>query len=241
MSTSDSAKNPKPLAERLVQEALEIVRENGGADSVSLREVQRRAGVSSAAAYRHFRDRNALLLAVGQECAGLLADHLAAALDAAPTPVDASSARARLLAQCEGYIDFATKNPGLYRAIFFSGEQIDELRAPTERARGNAGEGGYNLLVATLQDLATATDGTLIDPWDPLAVWACCHGLAMLRLDAALRSLPDEVFSQARDRVLQTIAAAVPLETLTHTQPVTATATRLRTAKSEQSSLTPEA
>ena len=240
MSTDDSAKIPKPLAERLVQEALAIVRENGGPDSVSLREVQRRAGVSPTAAYRHFRDRNALLLAVAQESAGLLADHLAAALDAAPTPVDASDAskaRARLLAQCEGYIDFATQNPGIYRAIFFSDEQIDELLTPTERARGNVGEGGYNLLVATLQDLATATGGTSVDPWDPLAVWACCHGLAMLRLDAALRSLPDEVFSQARDRVLQTIAAAVPLETLTHTQP----ATLLRTAKSEQNSLTPEA
>ncbi len=222
MSTGDSAKISKPLAERLVQEALAIVRENGGPDSLSLREVQRRAGVSSAAAYRHFRDRNALLLAVAQASAGLLADHLAAALDAAPTPDDASAARARLLALCEGYVDFATQNPGLYRAIFFSGEQIDELLTPTERARGNAGEGGYNLLVATLQDLATATDGTLIDPWDPLAVWACCHGLAMLRLDAALRSLPNEDFSRARDRVLQTIAAAVPLETLTHTQPVTA-------------------
>ena len=230
MSTGESAKIPKPLAERLVQEALAIVRENGGPDSLSLREVQRRAGVSSAAAYRHFRDRNALLLAVAQESAGLLADHLAAALDAAPAPLDASdasAARARLFALCEGYVDFATQNPGLYRAIFFSGEQIDELLTPTDRARGNAGEGGYNLLVATLQDLATATDGTLIDPWDPLAVWACCHGLAMLRLDAALRSLPDEDFSRARDRVLQTIAAAVPLETLTHTQPVTATATRV--------------
>jgi hypothetical protein len=34
----------------------------------------------------------------------------------------------------------------------------------------------------------------------------------MLRLDAALRVLPEEVFAQARDRVLATITAAVPLE-----------------------------
>ena len=222
MSTPGRTDARKPLAERLVQEAIAIVRENGGPDSVSLREVQRRAGVSPAAAYRHFRDREALLLAVAQEAAGLLADHLAAALDAAPAPVDGSAARARLLAQCEAYIDFATRNPGLYRAIFFSGEQIDELLTPSERARGSAGEGGYNLLVATLQDLATATGGTSVDPWDPLAVWSCCHGLALLRLDAALRSLSDEDFSRARDRVLQTIASAVPLETLTHAQPAKA-------------------
>lgn len=218
MST-DNREASRPLGERLVQEAIAIVREEGGPDSVSLREVQRRAGVSPAAAYRHFRDRKALLLAVAQQSAGLLADHLAAALEAAPAPVDGSAARARLLAACEAYVDFATGNPGLYRAVFFSGEQIEELLTPSERARGSAGDGGYNLLVATLQDLADATGGASVDPWDPLVVWSCCHGLAMLRLDAALGSLSDEDFSRARDRVLRTIAGAVPLDTLTHTQP----------------------
>lgn len=198
-----------------MREALAIVRDSGP-DSLSLREVQRRVGVSPAAAYRHFRDREALLLAVAQEAAGLLADHIAAALDAAPAPVGPVAARARLLAACQGYVDFATRNPGVYRAVFFSGEQIDELLTPSDRARGEAGDGGYNLLVATLQDLATATGSSAVDPWDPLVIWSCCHGLAMLRLDAALRSLPDTVFAQARDRVLQTIAGAVPLETLTH-------------------------
>lgn len=208
----------KPLADRLVREALAIVCD-GGPDSLSLREVQRRAGVSPAAAYRHFRDREALLLAVAQEAAGLLADHLAAALDAAPAAVDAESGRARLLIACEAYVEFATRNPGAYRAVFFSGEQVEELLTPSERARGMTGDGGYTLLVATLQDLAAATGAASVDPWDPVVIWACCHGLAMLRLDAALRSLSDQDFAKARDRVLRTIAGAVPLETLTHTQP----------------------
>ena len=215
MSTSESAGLRKPLAERLVHEAVALVRIDGP-DSLSLREVQRRAGVSPAAAYRHFRDRDALLLAVAQESAGLLADHIAAALSAARTTSDSplATARSRLLAACEGYLDFATGNPGLYRAIFYSGEQFDELSTPSERARGSAGDGGYNLLVATLQDVVTATGATSVHPWDPLAVWACCHGLAMLRLDAALRFLPDQTFTQARDRVLATITTAVPLEEL---------------------------
>jgi AcrR family transcriptional regulator len=210
--TQDSPTVRKPLAERLVQEAIGIVVADGP-DSLSLREVQRRAGVSSAAAYRHFRDREALLLAVAQEAAGVLADHVAAALAAAPA-ADGSvpAARSRLLAACEGYLDFATANPGLYRAVFYSDEQLDELTMPPERARGSVGEGGYNLLIAALQDVVTATGGTALDPWDPLFVWSACHGLAMLRLDAALRSLPDALFAQARDRVLQTIVAAVPLE-----------------------------
>ena len=186
-----------------------------GPDSLSLREVQRRAGVSSAAAYRHFRDRDALLLAVAQEAAGLLADHIAAAMDAVPAVTsDESGARSRLQAACEGYLDFATGNPGLYRAVFYSNEQINELTAPSERARGRVGEGGYNLLIAALLDVVTATGGTSLDPWDPLVVWSACHGLAMLRLDAALRSLPDEQYARARDRLIRTIIAAVPLEAL---------------------------
>ena len=204
----------KPLAERLVQEAIAIVVADGP-DSLSLREVQRRAGVSSAAAYRHFRDRDALLLAVAQEAAGVLADHVAAAMAAVPaSSSDVTGARARLLAACAGYLDFATENPGLYRAVFYSDEQLDELTVPPERARGNVGEGGYNLLVGALQDVVTATGGTSLNPWDPIVVWSAVHGLAMLRLDAALRSLPGEVFAQARERVFRTIVAAVPLEAL---------------------------
>lgn len=228
MSTSYLRGERKPLADRLVREALEIVRV-GGPDSLSLREVQRRAGVSPAAAYRHFRDREALLLAVAQEAAGLLADHLAAALETAPVPVDAPSGRARLLVACEAYVDFATRNPGAYRAVFFSGEQVEELLTPSKRAQGQTGDGGYNLLVATLQELAAATGSSSLDPWDPLVIWACCHGLAMLRLDAALRSLSEQDFANARDRVLRTIAGAVPLETLTHTQPGRSTTALPRT------------
>lgn len=197
-----------------MQEALAITAEHGP-DSLSLREVQRRAGVSPAAAYRHFRDRNALLLAVAQECAGLLADSIARAMDsrltAAPT---GSAARARLLAACEGYLDFATANPGLYRTIFVSDEQIDELTAPTERARGSVGDGGYNLLISALQGVLAETGRTELNPWDPLVVWSACHGLALLRNDAALRFLPADHFAEARQRVLATITAAVPLEAL---------------------------
>ena len=214
MSTAGCGDVRKPLAERLVAEAVALVGEHGPG-SLSLREVQRRAGVSPAAAYRHFRDREALLLAVAQQCAGLLADHIAAVLDAAaPSEGEASVARSRLLAACEAYLDFATGNPGLYRAIFVSGEQVGELTAPSERARGSAGEGGYDLLVSGLQDVVNATGGGSVHPWDPLVVWSSCHGLAMLRLDAALRSLSDQVWTQARDRVLLTVTSAVPLEAL---------------------------
>ena len=169
--------------------------------------------MSPAAAYRHFRDRGALLLAVAHQSAGLLADSIDAAISAvARTSDPAADARARLRAGCDGYLDFATGDPGLYRAVFFSDEQVDELTNPTERARGAAGDGGYNLLVAALEDVVAHDVEGVLNPWDPVAVWSTCHGLALLRLDAALRSLSAEQFAEARDRVLSTIVAAIPLE-----------------------------
>lgn len=214
MSTQNVGSD-RPLSERLVAEAVALVGEHGP-QSLSLREVQRRAGVSPAAAYRHFRGREALMLAVAQQCAGLLADHIADALGSTPAAEgDVSAARSRLLAGCEAYVDFATQNPGLYRAIFAGDEGMEDLVAPSERARGGVGEGGYNLLVSALEDLVAATGGAPVHPWDPVSVWSCCHGLAMLRLDAALRFLPDADFARARDHVLRTITSAVPLDTTT--------------------------
>ncbi len=74
-----------------------------------LREVQRCAGVSSAAAYRHFRGRDALLPAVAQECAGMLADHIATALEGvAPFTGEPAAVRRGLLAAGVTYPDCAT-------------------------------------------------------------------------------------------------------------------------------------
>lgn len=217
MSTGSSKISRRPLADRLVSEALAIVVASGP-QALSLREVQRRAGVSPAAAYRHFKDRDALMLALAQEAAGRLADHLAPALLAAPDdPTDLASARQRLLAGCRAYLQFAEQNPGLYQAIFISGEQIDALTSPSERAQGDTGDGGYNLLVEAVTAIATASGRPETNPWDPLVVWSACHGLAMLRLHAALAALPAPAFAEACDRVFATIIAALPVEALSPT------------------------
>ncbi|RDH10789.1 TetR/AcrR family transcriptional regulator, partial [Tsukamurella pulmonis] len=63
----------------LVSAAVEILDEEGGATDLSLRAVARRAGVSTAAPYRHFPDRGALISAVAAVGYRELAAALAAA------------------------------------------------------------------------------------------------------------------------------------------------------------------
>ena len=62
------------LREGFVREALGLL-DREGLDALSLRKVAAAAGVSHAAAYRHFDDKSALLAAVAEEGFGLLYEY----------------------------------------------------------------------------------------------------------------------------------------------------------------------
>ena len=59
--------------ERLIQAGIQELEQNGPA-SFSLRRVAQACGVSCAAPYRHFKDKQALLLAIAEEYNALWAD-----------------------------------------------------------------------------------------------------------------------------------------------------------------------
>ena len=65
MSTSKATYHHGDLRAALVRAAMELLEEGGEAD-LSLRAVARRAGVSAAAPYRHYADREALVSAVDE-------------------------------------------------------------------------------------------------------------------------------------------------------------------------------
>src|SRR5580698_5992700 len=79
---------PKPyhhgdLRRVLIDAALDLV-EQGGAESVSVREAARRAGVSPGAPFRHFPSRTALMTAVAEEAQRRFRAEIDAALAQAP-------------------------------------------------------------------------------------------------------------------------------------------------------------
>src|SRR5271165_6426097 len=77
------------LREAMVEAALNLIRERGPG-GFSFAEVARLVGVSGAAPYRHFRDRNALLAEVARQGFLKFAGELAAAWhDGKPTPTRA--------------------------------------------------------------------------------------------------------------------------------------------------------
>src|SRR5689334_19315662 len=120
------------LANALVAAALGVV-ERHGPEAVSMRELAASLGVSRAAPYRHFKDRDALLAAVAVLGFEQLIEGYETALQA---PGDGF---ARLRQATRVYFHFARERPGLHRLMFESdllsrSAPAPELLRPAGRA-----------------------------------------------------------------------------------------------------------
>lgn len=166
------------LRQALVDAALAIVAERQDARSVSLREVARRVGVSQAAPYRHFADKEALLAAVAEEgFQRLLADLQANAAAAIADPLQ------RLRASGVAYVTFAIAHPAHYRVMFGS-FQADNLAYPTLTAVGR------EAFAVMVKAIVAGQSVGLVKAGDPRQLarvtWSLVHGLAMLLIEHQL-------------------------------------------------------
>nr|WP_245354246.1 TetR/AcrR family transcriptional regulator [Brachybacterium sacelli] len=109
----------------LVAEALEVAR--CGPTALSLREVTRRVGVSPAAAYRHFRDRSALMGALASEIQDRMVARMRARDESLTEQDPQNAALLRLRGVGLGYIDFALEEPGWFELAFFGPADEDGL------------------------------------------------------------------------------------------------------------------
>src|SRR4030088_1754557 len=170
--------------------ALELL-EEGGATALSLRAVARRAGVSPAAPYRHYADREALVSAVAAVGYRELAERLAAAHPSPSTPE-------QLAGVAIAYVQFALERPALFRIMF--GEPCD--RNDEERAAATAAVSLYvreivarSFPQADAEALATA-------------MWALVHGLAFLHLDGKLAASTTSVVARRMAAAIDALLAA---------------------------------
>lgn len=152
-----------------------------GVTALSLREVARRAGVSHAAPYRHFADKDALLAAIAEEVGGTLTAYL---LDAqARFPNDY---RNQFVELGWAYVRFGLEKPDQLRVLF--GNFVTTPNAPLRAA--------FELLVETIRRGQAA--GVFIEA-QPLSLamttWAMVHGLTMLLIEHSI--IPGEVLEAA--------------------------------------------
>ncbi|WP_067673232.1 TetR/AcrR family transcriptional regulator [Nocardia miyunensis] len=191
MATSTTSYHHGDLPNALVRAAVELL-EEGGAAELSLRAAARRAGVSTAAPYRHFADRDALLSAVAAVGYRELAEELAAAHSAQATPEG-------LAAVANVYVRFALTRPGMFRVMF--AEPCD----PTSPERVAAAEAINEYLKLLVQQAFPDADP------EPMAtaVWALVHGLAFLHLDGKLDASSPAAVAERVDSAVAAVLGAV--------------------------------
>jgi len=171
------------LKEALLRAALELIAQKGPA-GFTFAEAARWAGVSPAAPYRHFRDRDELMASVALRGFKKFEAALARAWDDGRPDVFAALERLG-----KTYLDFARTEPAYYSAMFEAGIPLasnPELR--------DAGDRAFAVLRKAAEKLCAQTPARARPPalMVALHIWAMSHGIASLfgRGDAARRNLP---------------------------------------------------
>lgn len=172
------ARGKRDLRSALVQATLELVEEVGPA-AISVREVARRAGVSSGAPFRHFADKYALMAAVAEEGARRLNEVTESAVVELAQSDPLEAFRQAGIA----YVLFAVAHPAHFRVMCVPEyqEHSAELRASLAHSREQ-----LRALV-----LAAQAAGQIIDE-DPelimLAANAIIYGAARMFVDGQMQA-----------------------------------------------------
>jgi AcrR family transcriptional regulator len=186
------------LRSALIDTSFELLSESGLA-GFSVAELARRLGVSTAAPYRHFRDRETLLAAVATRAARELTAEMRAAANAAGgDPVD------RLAATAGAYVRFVAARGAGFDVIF-----ARDLRHLRDADLAEAGRELLDLLL----DLARQAGH--VDPGPSLRlleqIIAIAHGYTALDTDgflSAARPSGDDVATRATDGAAALLRAA---------------------------------
>jgi AcrR family transcriptional regulator len=181
------------LRAALVDAAIGLIAERGVRD-FSVAEASRRLGVSAAAPYRHFADREDLLAAVAVRALVVFAEMVATESG------DADSPELRLAAMARAYVLFAAEQRPLFDTLFSAG--IDKSRYPELQRAWEP----VDAFVSVVQEICGGDDAaadTLAD-----ALEAAAHGHATLLLNGDYGQGPDAV-GIAADKATRTTLALI--------------------------------
>ena len=180
--------------------ALDIITSTG-AESLSMREVARRAGVSHQAPYHYFGDRSGIFAAISEEGFSALAGAFRD-VDVSNT----SAAKAGFIA----YLNFARSHVGHFRVMF----RQDICGVTDNEETANAASSAFDELL----QMVARTIGSSVDPKAAhtfaFTMWSQAHGLATLVIDGPLpQKLPPGVsLDDQIDEVINLCSHMVALE-----------------------------
>ena len=158
------------LREALVQAGVAILEENGLA-ALTLRETARRAGVSHAAPYHHFADKEALLAAVAARGFQMQREEMTLAANQLAQKND------ELQAYGLTYAAFAQAHPSLFRLMY----SLGKAKVPSSDELNQAAASVYEGILDGICE-KTGCDRKQAQSI-ALLLWSSVHGITMLWLD----------------------------------------------------------
>jgi AcrR family transcriptional regulator len=164
-------------------EAVRHLVEEKGPDRFSVSDACRIAGVSTAAPYRHFADKEEMLLAVALEGIRRQRAGMEAATTDQPTGADETIARLG-----DAYVAFALREPAVFRLIF------GLTRTHSDHA-GMIGEGmqTFGVLLNQIAHRIGRPPESAEVTARSLPLWTFVHGLSFLLIDDKLAAMKLEV------------------------------------------------
>ena len=159
------------LKTSLKQAALRLVQDRGPR-GFSLNEASRLAGVSVAAPYRHFDDKDALLAEIARDGYELLEREIRKSVE------KAGNLREQLVESGMAYLRFARNHADYFSVMFHSG--LDRSKYPDIERSAKAGLGVVLRLAQQYEHTPELAELRAV------SAWALVHGLATLDHDGAL-------------------------------------------------------
>jgi len=160
------------LKAALIAAATQLVEEKGP-DNFSLADACRLAGVSTAAPYRHFRDRNELLAEVVNQGFRDLAEANRAAVEAA-----GEGTLHGIMEMGKSYVGFAARQPGVFRMMFGQNTQVKQVEGVLE-----TGLDCFGGLIRQVELYCKAHGRDDDARAVALRLWTFVHGAASLLID----------------------------------------------------------
>lgn len=163
------------LRNALIMAAVELIEESGSAD-FAMSDAARRAGVSAAAPYRHFKDRHALLDAVCDLYKIGLGEAATTTRSAYP-----EGSRESIIALGHMYAGYVMSRSAFYHLAWSreqSGENPEEIGADRP---------GFHTFIGAVEAWCQRQGLRKANPLDlGIKLWGLAHGLAVLKMNGQL-------------------------------------------------------
>ncbi len=180
-SVSKKAYHHGDLRAALIEATRQLVEEKGP-DRFSVSEACRRAGVSTAAPYKHFKDKTEMLVATVLEGMDRHRSKMLAALDGIP-----EGSPERITAIGMEYIAFALSEPGIFRLKF--GGFTDRIADPRLE---EGGQQNFSILLIEVAKCLGEPGITEEVRRRGFLLWSFVHGLSFILHDRRLAEKGEE-------------------------------------------------